>query len=326
MYSLKELQKVIGDEIDDLQTGDEPKGLYEPIHYVLSIGGKRIRPALCLLAYQLFNSSELSDEIIYPALGLEVFHNFTLLHDDVMDSADIRRNQPTVHVKWDANSAILSGDAMMIKAYQYVSMCPKENLQEVMKEFNNLALGVCEGQQYDMDFEHRNDVTVDEYLEMIRLKTSVLIAGSLKIGAIIGGASTKEMNLLYEFGENIGIAFQLQDDYLDVYGDTASFGKNIGGDIVNNKKTFLLLKAMQKAEGAIKEELEMWLNVTEENNREKVNAVRAIYDKLNIRELSQDLMNDYFNKAISALEIIRADNKLKDDLKEFAINLIDRAR
>ena len=326
MYSLKELQKVIGAEIDGLQTGDNPKGLYEPIHYVLSIGGKRIRPALCLLAYQLFNSSELSDEIIYPALGLEVFHNFTLLHDDVMDSADIRRNKPTVHVKWDANTAILSGDAMMIKAYQYVSKCPRENLPEVMAEFNSLALGVCEGQQYDMDFEQRKDVTVDEYLEMIRLKTSVLIAGSLKIGAIIGGASVREMNLLYEFGENIGIAFQLQDDYLDVYGDTASFGKSIGGDIVNNKKTFLLLKALQKAEGATKEELEMWLNITEENNLEKVNAVRAIYDKLNIRELSQDLMNDYFNKAINALEIIRADNKLKDDLKEFAINLIDRVR
>ncbi len=326
MYSLKELQKIIGEEIEKLQTGDKPEGLYDPIHYVLSIGGKRIRPALCLLAYQLFNSSELSDEIIYPALGLEVFHNFTLLHDDVMDSADIRRNKPTVHVKWDANTAILSGDAMMIKAYQYVAMCPNESLPEVMEEFNNLALGVCEGQQYDMDFEHRNDVTVDEYLEMIRLKTSVLIAGSLKIGAIIGGASHDDMNLLYEFGENIGIAFQLQDDYLDVYGDAASFGKNIGGDIVNNKKTFLLLQALQNAKGLLKEELEMWLNITESDNTKKIDAVRKIYDKLNIRELSQNLMNDYFNKAIGALEIIDVNNELKEDLKKFATKLIDRAR
>ncbi len=326
MYSLKELQKIIGEEIDKLQSGDKPEGLYEPIHYVLSIGGKRIRPALCLLAYQLFNSSELSDEIIYPALGLEVFHNFTLLHDDVMDSADIRRNKPTVHVKWDANTAILSGDAMMIKAYQYMAMCPKERLPKVMEEFNKLALGVCEGQQYDMDFEQRNDVTVDEYLEMIRLKTSVLIAGSLKIGAIIGGASSEQMNLIYKFGENIGIAFQLQDDYLDVYGDTASFGKSIGGDIVNNKKTFLLLRALQEAEGSLEEELKGWLKITEENSYEKVNAVRVIYDKLNIREFSQNLMNDYFNKAIGALEIINVNNELKEDLKKFATKLIDRAR
>ncbi len=326
MYSLKELQKIIGKEIDELQVEDNPKGLYEPIQYVLAIGGKRIRPALCLWAYQLFNLKKLSPEIIYPALGLEIFHNFTLLHDDVMDSADIRRNQPTVHVKWDSNTAILSGDAMMIKAYQYMSMCPRENLSEVMAEFSKLALGVCEGQQYDMEFEQRDAITVDEYLEMIRLKTSVLIAGSLKIGAIIGGASSEEMDLLYEFGENIGIAFQIQDDYLDVYGDTVSFGKSIGGDIVNNKKTFLLLQALQKADGSLKEELKMWLNIKEKENTEKVDAVRAIYDKLNIRELSQKLMSDYFNKAIGALETVSVDNKLKADLKQFAINLIDRAR
>ena len=326
MYSLKDFQEIIGNEIKELQIGNNPKGLYEPIQYVLAIGGKRIRPALCLLAYQLFNTKKLSPEIIYPALGLEVFHNFTLLHDDVMDSADIRRNQPTVHVKWDDNTAILSGDAMMIKAYQYMSMCPKENLSEVMAEFNKLALGVCEGQQYDMDFEQKNDVTVDEYLGMIRLKTSVLIAGSLKIGAIIGGASNEEMNLLYEFGENIGIAFQIQDDYLDVYGNTASFGKSIGGDIVNNKKTFLLLQALQKADGSLRGELDMWMDKKGGDNTEKIDGVRAIYDKLNIRELSQKLMNDYFEKAIRALETVNVNNKLKEDLKQFAINLIDRAR
>ena len=326
MYSLKKLQKIIQDEIEALQIGNKPAGLYEPIRYVLSIGGKRIRPALCLLAYQLFSKKGLSDEIIYPAIGLEVFHNFTLLHDDVMDEADMRRNKPTVHKMWNENTAILSGDAMMIKAYQYISMCPDRYLPEVMDEFNKIALGVCEGQQYDMDFEQRNDVTVDEYLEMIRLKTSVLIAGSLKIGAIIGGASQEEQSLLYEFGENIGIAFQLQDDYLDVYGDAVSFGKNIGGDIVNNKKTFLLLQATRNAKGSLKEELEKWLENENADSSEKISAVRSIYDELGVPQLSEKLMNEYFNKAISALEKVKADIGLKEDLTRFAVNLIDRAR
>jgi len=324
MYSLKELQGLITNEISGLKTGDEPKGLYEPIQYVLSLGGKRIRPALCLLAYQLFSDKEPGKEIIYPAIGLEVFHNFTLLHDDVMDAADLRRGMPTVHKKWDNNTAILSGDAMMIKAYQYVSACPEKDLAEVMDAFNELALGVCEGQQYDMDFESRSDVSVDEYLEMIRLKTSVLIAGSLKIGAIIGGASQKDKKLLYEFGENIGIAFQLQDDYLDVYGDPAVFGKNIGGDIVNNKKTFLLLTALQKAKGKDKEELNALLENREADPQIKIEAVTSIYNKLGIPELSQALMKEYFDRSISALDKVDADEKLKSDLRQFAVNLIDR--
>ena len=324
MYSLKELQELIHNEISSLSTGEEPKGLYEPIHYVLSLGGKRIRPALCLLAYQLFSKKEFGKEVIYPAIGLEVFHNFTLLHDDVMDAANMRRGMPTVHKKWDGNTAILSGDAMMIKAYQYMAECPEKYMPEVMKAFNDLALGVCEGQQYDMDFESRSNVSVDEYLEMIRLKTSVLIAGSLKIGAIIGGASQKDKNFLYKFGENIGIAFQLQDDYLDVYGDPAVFGKNIGGDIVNNKKTFLLLQALQKAQGQAKEELNKWLESKDADTEKKIAAVRNIYDELGIPGLSQDLMNKYFNRSIEALEQIDADENLKADLKQFAVNLIDR--
>lgn len=324
MYSLKELQELIHKEIKELQTGDEPKGLYEPIQYVLSLGGKRIRPALCLLAYQLFSRKEPGAEVIFPAIGLEVFHNFTLLHDDVMDAADMRRGMPTVHKKWDDNTAILSGDAMMIKAYQYMSMCPENNMSEVMKEFNDLALGVCEGQQYDMDFETRNNVSVEEYIEMIRLKTSVLIAGSLKIGAVIGGASQKDKDLIYEFGENIGIAFQLQDDYLDVYGDPAVFGKNIGGDIVNNKKTFLLLQAYRKAEGKVKTELDKWIENKDADAQEKIDAVRGIYDSLRIPFLSQTLMNEYFDKSINALLSIDADEKIKEDLRQFAINLVDR--
>jgi len=324
MYSLEDLQELIHEKISKLQPGNEPRGLYEPIEYVLSIGGKRIRPALCLLAYQLFSSDEFEDGVVYPALALEVFHNFTLLHDDVMDDADMRRGTPTVHKKWDANTAILSGDAMMIKAYQYISMCSEKYMPEVMRVFNDLALGVCEGQQYDMDFETRNDVSVDEYLEMIRLKTSVLIAGSLTIGAIIGGASKEDRELLYEFGENIGIAFQLQDDYLDVYGDPAVFGKKIGGDIVNNKKTFLLLKALQKADGDVKDELLMWLKSEEGDDEKKIEAVRKIYDSLNVPKLSQDLMKEYFNKSVNALDRVNADVKLKADLRQFAVNLIDR--
>ncbi len=325
MYSLNELQDLIHKEIKGLNTGDEPKGLYEPIHYVLSLGGKRIRPALCLMAYQLFSKKEPGKEVIYPAMGLEIFHNFTLLHDDVMDAADMRRGMPTVHKRWDDNTAILSGDAMMIKAYQYISMCPEEKMAEVMKAFNDLALGVCEGQQYDMDFETRNDVTADEYIEMIRLKTSVLIAGSLKIGAIIGNASEKNKYLIYEFGENIGIAFQLQDDYLDVYGDPAVFGKNIGGDIVNNKKTFLLLQALMKAKGTVKAELDKWIKIRGTDPQEKIDAVRGIYDDLGIPSLSQTLMNNYFDKSINALFSIDADEKIKEDLKQFAINLVERA-
>ena len=325
MYTLKELQLVINEKIRSITIGGEPRGLFEPIEYVLSLGGKRIRPALCLLGYQLFKDDEPGDDVIFPAIGLEVFHNFTLLHDDVMDKAAMRRNMPTVHKKWDENTAILSGDAMMIKAYQYMAMCPDPVLPEVMNVFNELALGVCEGQQYDMDFERRNDVTVDEYIEMIRLKTSVLIAGSLKIGAVIGGASQTDRELLYRFGEKIGIAFQLRDDFLDVYGDAESFGKKIGGDIVNNKKTFLLLNAFKKASDKQKKELREWLDKSDDDAN-KITAVRNIYDTLGVPEDSEALMNDYYNIAIDALDQIKGNEKVKNDLKQFANNLIKRAR
>jgi geranylgeranyl diphosphate synthase type II len=242
-----------------------------------------------------------------------------------MDKAAMRRNMPTVHKKWDENTAILSGDAMMIKAYQYMAMCPDPVLPEVMNVFNELALGVCEGQQYDMDFERRNDVTVDEYIEMIRLKTSVLIAGSLKIGAVIGGASQTDRELLYRFGEKIGIAFQLRDDFLDVYGDAESFGKKIGGDIVNNKKTFLLLNAFKKASDKQKKELREWLDKSDDDAN-KITAVRNIYDTLGVPEDSEALMNDYYSIAIDALDQIKGNEKVKNDLKQFANNLIKRAR
>jgi geranylgeranyl diphosphate synthase type II len=326
MHSLTALQTIVEKEIESLSLDQEPAGLYAPIRYVLDIGGKRIRPALCLAAYQLFSKNTDFSEVLYPALGLEVFHNFTLLHDDLMDAASIRRNKKTVHLKWNANTAILSGDAMMVKASQYISKCQDKYLPEVLQVFNQTALEVCEGQQYDMDFENRLDVTVDEYLRMIRLKTSVLIAGSLKIGAIIGGASKDEANLLYDFGENIGIAFQLQDDFLDVYGDTETFGKAIGGDIVNNKKTFLLIQALQEATDSLKEELKNWIEKESGRDEEKIKAISSIYDALGIADTTKDLMMAYYDQGMQALHKVNIEATMKQDLEQFALKLIDRVR
>lgn len=326
MHSLTALQSIVEKEIESLSLEQEPAGLYAPIRYVLDIGGKRIRPALCLAAYQLFSKKANFSEVLYPALGLEVFHNFTLLHDDLMDAASIRRNKKTVHLKWNANTAILSGDAMMVKASQYISHCQDKHLPEVLQVFNQTALEVCEGQQYDMDFENRLDVRVDEYLNMIRLKTSVLIAGSLKIGAIIGGASKDEANLLYDFGENIGIAFQLQDDFLDVYGNTETFGKAIGGDIVNNKKTFLLIQALQKATDPLKEELKSWIGKNARPDEEKIEGVRSIYNTLGIPDITKNLMMVYYNQAMQALKKVSIEAAMKQDLEQFALKLIDRVR
>ena len=233
--------------------------LYRPIDYVLSMGGKHLRPSLMLMACNIF--SEDIAPAIKPAIGIEIFHNFTLLHDDIMDKADSRRGKPTVHKKWEENVAILSGDAMLIKAYQYISTCPEKRLSKILEVFSQTAIEVCEGQQYDMDFEKESLVTEEMYLKMIRLKTAVLLGASLKIGAIIGGANQHEANCLYDFGINIGIAFQLKDDLLDVYGNSKKFGKTIGGDITCNKKTFLLIRTINKANEKEKEELEKWLNI-----------------------------------------------------------------
>ncbi|TAJ15271.1 polyprenyl synthetase family protein [Marinilabiliaceae bacterium JC017] len=325
MYIIKDLQEMVQRKLNLLELVKEPVGLYEPIDYVLSIGGKRIRPALCLAACQLFQENNL-EQAMYPALGLEIFHNFTLLHDDVMDNASVRRNKPTVHMKWNANTAILSGDAMMIKATQFIAMCPNEVLKSVLDVFNQIALEVCEGQQLDMEFEERDDVSVEEYMNMIRLKTAVLLAGSLKVGAIIGGASSEQADLLYEFGENIGVAFQLQDDFLDVYGDEKSFGKSIGGDIINNKKTFLLINALKEATGSLKTELQKWICVKEFDPAEKIKTVTAIYNDLKLPEQSKKEMSGYFDKAISALNKIEGNKEIKEDLKRFAHKLIERSR
>ncbi len=322
MYTQKELQTIITSEIDKLNFNQKPIELYEPITYSLSVGGKRIRPVLALMACNLFN-----DEIqkaIKPGLGVEIFHNFTLLHDDIMDNASIRRNMPTVHKKWDENVAILSGDAMMIKAYDFLLDLEPDLFKEIFKVFNQTALEVCEGQQYDMNFETRDNVTVDEYLEMIKLKTSVLLAASLKIGALIGGASKADANTIYDLGLNVGLAFQLQDDLLDVYGDVDVFGKKNGGDITSNKKTFLLIKTLELAKGELLENLNKELSKKEFNQEEKIEAVTNIYNEVGVKEISVKKMNDYFDTAFELLEKVNVEESRKEELKQFALKIKNR--
>ena len=322
MYTLKELQELINKSISDQKIGRDPFTLYDPINYTLNAGGKRIRPALVLLACNLFSDN--IKQAINPAIGIEIFHNFTLLHDDIMDHADIRRGNPTVHKKWNENTAILSGDAMFIKAYEYFLDCESPKFREVLKVFNQTALEVCEGQQYDMEFENRDDVTEKEYLRMIELKTSVLLAGALKIGALIGGANEKDANLLYEFGRNIGLAFQLQDDYLDVYGDVAIFGKQIGGDIVANKKTFLLIKALELAK---ENNLENLQNLLSENNidrEQKVSAVTQFYNDLDIKKTTRDRVIKLNNRALEYLNQVDVEDDKKSELKKLTKKLLNR--
>lgn len=318
----KELQLYIIEQVDKLNWDIDPKNLYAPIKYVLSLGGKRIRPLSALLACDLFSGDV--QRALKPALALEVFHNFTLLHDDIMDRAEVRRGQPCVHVKWNDSAAILSGDAMLIKSYQLLEQCDPAILPQLLPLFSRTAAEVCEGQQYDMDFESRLDVSVAEYLEMIRLKTAVLLAAALKIGAICGGASDLDAQYLYEFGINIGIAFQLKDDLLDVYGDKKDFGKEIGGDICCNKKTFLLINAIQKAEGDDKKELNKWLSAKKFKKEEKVEAVKNIYDKLYLRSLTEQKMQEYYGYAIEALRRVNRSEEEKTKLYQLADKLLHR--
>lgn len=295
MQSFKQLLDIVETEIKNLNYEIEPTRLYEPIKYILSIGGKRVRPVFTLMACNLF--SDQPEKALQAAIALETFHNFTLLHDDIMDNASIRRNQPTVHTKWNNNIAILSGDAMCIKAYEHLANIDAKHFKPVFEVFTKTALMVCEGQQLDMDFESRKDVTIEEYLRMIELKTSVLIAACFKTGAIIGDASEKDADLLYEFGKNIGLAFQLQDDLLDVYGDSHTFGKNIGGDIIGNKKTFLLISALNLAKGETLEKLHFFINAKHFNPAEKIKNITEIYNQLGIRKLSEKQMKNYFEQA-----------------------------
>lgn len=322
MLSFKEIQEKIEREIGRLEFDCPPKSLYEPITYILSLGGKRIRPALVLMAYNLYREDV--EKAIRPAIGLEVFHNFTLLHDDLMDQADKRRNKPTVHKVWNANTAILSGDAMLIAAYQLIGETAPEHLKEVLDLFTRTALEICGGQQYDMEFESRMDVSEEEYLEMIRLKTAVLLACSLKTGAILGGASREDAENLYRFGINIGLAFQLQDDLLDVYGDTKTFGKNIGGDILCNKKTFLLINALRRAEGEQKAQLEHWIARKDFDAAEKIAAVTNIYNVLGLKELSEAKMQTYYAEGMKNLAALSVSEERLAVLKEVTSRLMFR--
>lgn len=304
--------------------GTQPSELYEPIRYILSLGGKRLRPLLTLMTCQLFD--EQVEKAIYPALGVEVFHNFTLLHDDIMDHAPIRRGQQTVHEKWNENVAILSGDVMLVRAYELFLKSDHIDFRKILSKFTKCAAEVCEGQQYDMNFEKMDSVSELEYLDMIKLKTAVLLAFSIELGAMIGGADEKRCTQLYDFGINLGLGFQLKDDLLDVFADTNKFGKQTGGDIISNKKTYLLIKALEKAEGKLKEELLFWLNKEQFDAEEKVRSVIHIYEKLGIKELTELKMNGYFNKSLEIFDSIEIDGLKKEPLKVLSLKLIDREK
>ena len=322
MYSSEEILAMVNQGLADLHLERQPFGLYKPIRYVLSMGGKRIRPVLLLMAYNMYKEDVQS--ALPTAVGIETYHNYTLLHDDVMDRAEVRRGKPCVHKVWNENTAILSGDSMLVMAYQLVAQCPEEYLKGVMDLFTSTALEIGEGQQYDVDFENRVNVKPEEYIEMIRLKTSVLLACALKLGAMQAGAPKEDCELLYRFGESIGLAFQLQDDLLDVYGDFETFGKRIGGDILCNKKTYLLIKALEGADEVQRKELEYWINATEFDPEEKISAVTSLYNQTGVRAICQDLINDYFNEAHSVLEKVSLSEERKSLLWQYALTLLGR--
>lgn len=322
MINADQILKLVNDYLVQLPYDRRPASLYEPIRYVLSIGGKRIRPVLMLLSYNLFKEDP--ETILMPACALETYHNYTLLHDDLMDNADLRRGHETVHKKWNANTAILSGDSMLVLAYQRMQQCSSDKLAEVLALFTETALEIGEGQEYDMAFEHRDDVSEEEYIEMIRLKTSVLLACALKIGAILAGASKEDADNLYRFGEQIGLAFQLQDDFLDVYGDTRVFGKAIGGDITSNKKTFMLINALNHANEEQRRQLESWIGATEFDRDEKVAAVTRLYNEIGIDRMAQDKIAYYFEQSRKYLQAVSVDESRKAELAAYAQRMMNR--
>lgn len=315
--------KAIEQEIARTKYGETPIELYEPIDYLMSLGGKRMRPAICLMAANIFSDNW--EKATKPALAVEVFHNFTLMHDDIMDAAPLRRGKPTVHEKWNSSVAILSGDVMLVCAYELMTAVEDKLFKNVIVRFNRTAAEVCEGQQLDMNFAARNDVSEEEYINMIRLKTSVLLGFALELGGMIAETSEKNTKLLYDIGTNIGIGFQLKDDILDVYGDPEKFGKQVGGDIIENKKTFLLIEALAQAKGKPEEkELAYWLSAQEFDKAEKVKAVTAIYDALGIKQMAESKMNEFFNKGLSDLERLEAPTERKKPLLDIIYMLIER--
>lgn len=322
MFTASQLLDKINNHISELQFTRSPKGLYDPVEYVLSLGGKRIRPVLMLMAYNLYKENV--EQAYGAATGIEVYHNYTLLHDDLMDRADVRRGKSTVHKVWNDNTAILSGDAMLVLAYQYMATCPTEYLKEVIDLFSLTALEICEGQQMDMEFEQRSDVKEEDYIEMIRLKTAVLLAASLKIGAILGGASREDAERLYNFGVQIGVAFQLQDDLLDVYGNPVVFGKKIGGDILCNKKTYMLIKALERADKDCFTELNGWITAETFNSEEKIAAVTRVYDKIGIKGICKNKMCEYYTRAMENLKAVTVAEDRKKELKDLMDHLMYR--
>lgn len=323
--------KQINDYIACLKYNERVSNLYQPIIYTLDNGGKRVRPLMMLLAYKLFKEDYMS--IINNALALEVYHNFTLLHDDVMDKAKMRRGKPCVHVKWDENTAILSGDAMLIYAYMLMTKDFNENkldhsqilpFNKALDTFNQATLGVCEGQQFDMDFENMNDVTEQQYMNMIRLKTSLLLSAAMKMGAQLAEADDDDAQRLFDFGEKIGLAFQIQDDILDVYADPNVFGKAVGGDIAENKKTYLLIKTFEAADNQLIEQLNYWIGLKQFDFQEKFEAVKNIYDILNIRQIAENKVNELFNDAMNLLNDVNVPDDKKSYLRQFALKLMNR--
>jgi geranylgeranyl diphosphate synthase type II len=325
MYGIKDLQDRIELAISEIPLADEPVGLYGPVAHIMSIGGKRLRPLLCLLSHHLFNE-QINDQAIMPAIGLEIFHAFTLVHDDIMDMASLRRGAPTVHKKWNNNTAILSGDVMCILAYQYLCKADPEKLPAILKLFGETAAKVCEGQQLDMNYELLPMITEEDYLAMIALKTAVLIAVSAQIGAITGGASSKEAEKMYAFGHHLGMAFQIQDDLLDTYGDGNLLGKIIGNDIKTNKKTWLLVAALRLAKDDIQQELKMWLTDKTILSSEKFINIKRIYDTLNIRAHAEEKIKQYFSCANEILDSVKIAAQQKEQIYLFANQLINRNR
>ncbi len=324
MLSFKDCQEIINKKLAEISLPEFPGNLYEPIRYVINLGGKRIRPALVLMGCNIF--SESIEYAVEPALAIELLHNFTLLHDDIMDQSDLRRNKLTVHKKWNNNIAILSGDAMMIKAYEILFNSSFDILNDIIPVFNKTALEICEGQQYDMDYELKTDVSVSEYIKMIELKTAVLLAASLKIGAICGKASSGDADLLYSFGKNLGIAFQLQDDLLDVYGASELLGKQTGNDIYSNKKTFLLITALNMAHGESLRKLEFWLSNNSSDRDEKIKNVVTVFNELKIKEKTECEINKYFSLAMQSLAGVRCDKDRKLSLYQFTEELMQRKK
>ena len=322
MYSADEILNKVNLFISNLPYHRRPESLYEPIKYVLSMGGKRIRPTLMLLAYNMFRDDP--ERILMQAVALETYHNYTLLHDDLMDHADLRRGHETVHKRWNDNQAILSGDSMLVLAYERMAQCPADKLGEVLSLFTQTALEIGEGQQYDIDFETRNDVSEDEYIEMIRLKTSVLLACALKIGAVLAGVSQADADNLYKFGEQIGLAFQLQDDYLDVYGDPKIFGKAVGGDIVSNKKTYMLINAFNRADSSQRAELQRLINTESFDRDKKVAAVTALYNEMSIDKMAKNKMDFFYEQSQRYLDRVSVQEECKCELRAYAERMMKR--